>query len=1013
MVSPLQSVIRQVSRITIGVGCLFLWALVQQASPLHADTPVLTPFDTLPGLFRALAVRDLVFTSDGSQLYAVGNETTFGKSGGIALFHREPTTGALTYRPVLNHAGETLSSAVAVTLSPDERHLYLLNRTQRTVVIYARAADTGTLTRVDEIGMASNIRGLSDLAISPDGEQLYISNDSGPALLVYSRNPTSGTLTFVASYEDGVDGITGTSGGKELSFNQAGTALYMATGSGVAHFTRDRESGALTFVAAQTNSNTGANGLAEAQGLALSPDETTLYVITNELAIVSFTRNLTTGALTWLETIREDGLAAGQLVGCCAVVVAPSGNTVYTAGTYDNQLSRFSRDPANGRLTYQATVVEQTQGVTGLRAARALRFSPDGHDLYVGSHHRFAHFALPAAPPPGAAPIATASDPFPFVASYPAVMWNYVEQAALNTLAVDPNGHFLMATVLREDLSRSELNAVVVLQRDGATGRLTPVEVYEQGSRTVLDFPSAAISSNDGHTLYVSSHFYGLAVFQQRVPTMPLTLLESFNQQEVAGLGGAADLLLSPDNQHLYVAGIKYTAPAIMADAITLFARNPISGQLTFVETITLGGESGNGGADDLAMSADGRTLFALSDDDDAIVTFRRDGATGKLTLLERVQNGVNGLQGLGDPVALALSADEANLYVASRNPNALFTFTHQPVTSGLTYQTQIATPRLYNLAMAPGNDYLYATAPLSHTLLVYTRNQATGALAFHEEHPAPTLPYLDLAVSPDGRNLYTITDKQVVSFATDGAVPAPQAADVTLFYATRNSSVVEPGAAITYTLLVSNVGNALANQVAITVAVPSELDGVSTRQSPSLQPTQQGTQWSWRLPTLAVGAQQRITITGQVSTSVTSEEMVISSAQISATNDLTLTNNQMTAALMLNLPPQLALTLTPTATTGFTQTFALGTINDQGDDGPWLVTVDWGDDTQITEFAVEAAGALPTQQHRYGSVGHFTVVVTVTDRDGGRQQGSFMITITDIIEPPPHFERYLPFVQR
>jgi len=1010
MVSPLQPVSRRIRRLAISVGCLFLWALVQQAAPLHADTPVLTPFDALPGLFRGLAIRDMVFTSDGSQLYVVGNETTSGKSGGIALFHREPTTGALTYRPAHNHAGEALTSAVAVTLSPDERYLYVVKHTQRTVVIYARDPDTGTLTRVDEIGMASQIRGLTDLAISPDGEQLYISNDSGPALLVYSRNPTSGALTFVASYEDGVDGITGTSGGKALRFNQAGTALYMATGSGVAHFTRASQSGALTFVATQTNSNTGANGLAEAQGLALSPDETTLYVITNELAIVSFTRNLTTGVLTWLETIREDSLAAGQLVGCCAVVVAPSGNTVYTAGTDDNQLSRFSRDPANGRLSYQATVVEQTQGISGLRAAHALRFSPDGHDLYVGSHHRFAHFA---APPPGTAPIAAASDPFPFVASYPAVMWNYGEQAALNTLAIDPNGHFLMATVLREELSRSELNAVVVLQRDGTTGRLSPVEVYEQGSRTVLDFPSAAISSKDGHTLYVSSRFYGLAVLQQQVPTMPLTLLESFNQQEVTGLNGAADLLLSPDEQHLYVAGIKYTAPAMMADAITLFARNPISGQLTFVETITLGGESGNGGADDLAMSADGRTLFALSRDDSAIVTFRRNSATGKLTLLERLQNGVNGLQGLGDPVALALSADEANLYVASRNPNALFTFTHQPATSGLTYQTSIATPRLANLAMAPGNEYLYATAPLSQTLLVYTRDQATGAVAFQEEHPAPDLPYLDLTVSPDGRNLYAITDKQVVSFATEGAPPAPPAADVTLFYATRDSTVVEPGDAVTYTLVVSNVGNALANQVAITVEVPSELEEVNTIQSPSLQPTQQSNQWSWRLPTLAVGAQQRITITGQVSADVISEKRVTSAAQISATNDLTRTNNQMTATLMLNLPPQLVLTLTPTATTGFTQTFALGTINDQGGDGPWLVTVDWGDDTQITEFAVEAAGALPTQQHRYGSVGHFTVVITVTDHDGGRQQGSFMITITDITEPPPHFERYLPFVQR
>src|SRR5262249_34834639 len=61
--------------------------------------------------------------------------------------------------------------------------------------------------------------------------------------------------------------------------------------------------------------------------------------------------------------------------------------------------------------------------------------------------------------------------------------------------------------------------------------------------------------------------------------------------------------------------------------------------------------------------------------------------------------------------------------------------------------------------------------------------------------------------------------------------------------------------------------------------------------------------------------------------------------------------------------------------------------------DGPWTVTVTWGD-TASTTFTTTTQGAL-SQAHTYINGGTYTVAVTVTDKDGGSSTAQPNVTLS------------------
>jgi uncharacterized repeat protein (TIGR01451 family) len=90
------------------------------------------------------------------------------------------------------------------------------------------------------------------------------------------------------------------------------------------------------------------------------------------------------------------------LTGCSVpdrYVLAPMETIGYATGTSENELSVFSRNATTGALTFNAVHTDNLSGVDGLATPAGLAESPDGQNLYVAGQtdNAVAVFAVPTA----------------------------------------------------------------------------------------------------------------------------------------------------------------------------------------------------------------------------------------------------------------------------------------------------------------------------------------------------------------------------------------------------------------------------------------------------------------------------------------------------------------------------------------------------------------------------------------------------------------------------------------
>jgi DNA-binding beta-propeller fold protein YncE len=404
-------------------------------------------------------------------------------------------------------------------------------------------------------------------------------------------------------------------------------------------------------------------GLAIPEAVAVSPDGRNVYVAGfTESTIAIFARDQITGALT------EMGCqAASPVAGCTTVsegavvpdslAVSGDGKTLYAGSSVGGTVSAFSRDPATGALGGPAYCLGYTSFVgcshgTGraLRTTSAVAVAPDSKSVYSTSITDRAVAELGRDDATGNLTQSAAKDgcisfdgTSLWLGKPPdncASMLNSPFQTPRG-VTVAPDGN----TVLVADSS------VGLVDFDRSSGgvlskRLCYGYVFGCAAGHGLKSARDVAVTADGKGVYVASADPGGVSVFNRDPVSGSLVAATFtgsnppsnaciNQDASDGcvqgrsVAGALAVVVSPDGQDVYLDGEA-------SGAIAAFARDTTTNQLRQLDgTDGCISYNGSGGLcsqgrvmesiKDLAISPDGKNLYAASQNNQAVLVFDRD----------------------------------------------------------------------------------------------------------------------------------------------------------------------------------------------------------------------------------------------------------------------------------------------------------------------------------------------------------------------------------------------------
>jgi 6-phosphogluconolactonase (cycloisomerase 2 family) len=266
--------------------------------------------------------------------------------------------------------------------SPDGRHLYVAGTLADEILVFAFDQETGELTFVDDTHIFAPAipSELAGLAVSPDGKFVYASLRKASRIRWYSRNPDTGRLTQLGSITENDPAKEFLTGAGEIVISRDGLDLYVvaADDAAVSHLERDPVDGALEYVRGLKFTIGGVDFTKGARGLAMSPDGRNLYLACATTgSVVMFTLAEDGGLRTPSQRILDQTAGANLVAGANAVNVSPDGRYVYATAGDDGARLGLVRGQ-NGHLM----LLEQTAVGAG---AHGLVVNPAGDRLFLGT----------------------------------------------------------------------------------------------------------------------------------------------------------------------------------------------------------------------------------------------------------------------------------------------------------------------------------------------------------------------------------------------------------------------------------------------------------------------------------------------------------------------------------------------------------------------------------------------------------------------------------------------------
>ena len=385
-----------------------------------------------------------------------------------------------------------------------------------------------------------------------------------------------------------------------------------------------------------------AGSLNRSGSVAVAPDGANLYVAAAQRgAVVVMRRDPLTGS------IRQSGCVAGgaapggcdsaeAVEGATAVDVSPDGLNVYAVSSGQGAVAAFSRASRDGSLRQASCSGPGPPGCargSALSGASDVAVSPDGAHVYVASRRSSSLTVFRRVPSTGALTQVSC-----LAAGGAAGCTRRDSLAGANSVSLSAHGARAYAT---------GSDAVTVLGRRPSSGALQPLacaSVDGSGGAcsrwAAVDGASSAAPSPDGRHLYVTARLANaLTAFRVSAASGRLTvagcLSEDGSGRRCArgyALDGAAAASVAPDGRSLYLASGRFS------HGLSQFRRDPGTGrvrQLGCINRSRAGGACARGhalgGASTAMLSPDGRNVYVLGSESDALAVFGPDvGIVGR-----------------------------------------------------------------------------------------------------------------------------------------------------------------------------------------------------------------------------------------------------------------------------------------------------------------------------------------------------------------------------------------------
>lgn len=643
-------------------------------------------------------IASLVLSPDGRHLYGGG-----AADQAIAVFNINATTGALTQASVVRQGQAGVNGLNGVSdLAFDEAGtvLFATATTNRSVTAFRRAVADGALSHVvtiedGQVGMTASL--LSPSALSVHEDRVFVADAQGDAVnLLRFVDGTTPAFEVDEVIALDSDGVPASQQPVALAFRPDQMRLYVASrASGQIHLY------SLLDVASQhlaSYSTADSTALDQVAALVLAPSGRQLYVASAAAGqVATFAREAGSrcplmgegGLGTQRVDIAPGGSVHFDVVGR---IFANATGTLDYAVSVDPRVPAYETQPFDNRASDSDTLVpapdletrklrltDDEEVIAGLPVAWRIEVDNHGVSDALGA---LLGDALPLFPVDGAGLVVDSGE-WSCSANLPLrnaeqIAASLEERVAdLSALAHTPDGQRWFG------VSRSR-SALVEL-RLGPGGDIDSISQLVDGDSTGnaviagLAGASHLAVAPDGRHLYVTAATSN-SVLAFAIEPDGLHFLQRLTSGSdgVAGLQGAAWVVVSPDGRFIYTAAVPSN---VNASAIALFQRDAESGELAFVERIQdgLGTFQADSnvirGVKRLHLSADGRHLYAIATVSQALSRFDVSAGSGSLSYVG-VQRGIGAsampmLAGVRDMVA---TPGDGQLYVLADAGVSLFT---------------------------------------------------------------------------------------------------------------------------------------------------------------------------------------------------------------------------------------------------------------------------------------------------------------------------------------------------